>query len=219
MNQGVELFFECAYIVVIVGFLIFLIIWQWGFDISRFGRWLKGSRITYFFPAGKREISRTSFPCRRDEDRQYIHGSVIEFNYGFFRWQSAIHGPAAKNWKIAGTYQAMNGWDCVELQDRLSIPVETALRIVNTYPSLQAMLDRIAELEKASVEPLAVLSALDIKMLDDKQRFRSPAGKEIHAHIRFSLREIFVSGITSNPTSVVAKWMERFECPEAKVVR
>ncbi len=205
-----------------------------------FRRWLKGNRITYYFQRQtnlkglKSEVYQTSAKLRTDNDLQdFCHrngydvvGLRLELNQGVFRQRSAIYGGGVPmRWKITRTGKDISDVagnpdvDWVKLNDCQGLPVETALQLINTYPSLQAMLDRIEELEKASVEPLAALRALDNKMLDDKRRFRSPAAKEIHANIRFALREIFVSGITSNPTKPVAVWMERFEKPEAKVIR
>ena len=180
--------------------------------LVQLGDWLKGSRKIYFIDlSGNVRSDSGSFSYILD----WAKGTVIETSHGFLRWRSAIYGEAEQNWRVTSDRAWPNTLRWVYLKERRGLRIEDALLLINTYPSLQAMLDRIAELEKASVEPLAVLRALDLKMLDDKQRFRSPAVKEIHANIRFALREIFVSGITSNPNEAVASWMERFEKPEA----
>ena len=198
---------------------------------KRIFRWLKGSRTRYWIDHygdfRKTGVSVHSF----EEEVKRITGPSIEISRGPFRRRSAIYGSAAKDWQIARVSlgnNAQGGFsaDWVDLVDRSSLPVEHALHLINEYSSLQGLMienrgqrNRIAELEKASVEPLAALRALDSKMLHNKQRFRSPAAKEIHANIRFALREIFVSEITSNPPGSATRWMERFEKPEASVLR
>jgi hypothetical protein len=218
-----------------IAFLGVLVYVYWN-KFKKFFRWLKGSRVSHCFREDG-TYYKISAKLRTVGDRYFQPecdrpvGSVIEINYGPFRRRSAIYGPADKNWKIAKTSLGCNaqggfGEDWVSLTELSSLPVERALHLINKQSSLQALMsengdqrNRIAELKKASTEPLAVLRALDLKMLDDKQRFRAPAAKEIHANIRFALRELFVDGLITNPNSSVAAWMEKFEKPEAKVIR
>ncbi len=201
---------QLLFLMFVVGLvLLFLIAGKWPF--VEFFRWLKGSRMSFFLlpSSGNLEFCKLNM-------RGAISHSVIELCRGPFRRRSTLYGLNSENWKVAVGHWDVNS---IELQDRKGLPTKTALKLVNKYSSLQAMLDRIAELEKVGTEPLAILRALDIKMLDDKQRFRSPAVKEIHANIRFALRELFVEGLLTNPNGSVANWMQRFEEPKAKVIR
>lgn len=221
------LFFE------VLLFVIF-IFWLSG-DSNKFWHWLKGSSVTYYIDESG-FVRSTTKKLRTPADRigtnmKPNNQGVIEINQGWFRLSSTIYGDFHIGpWKIAKASKGCNaqggfGADWVDLVDCSSLPVENALHLINKYSSLQALMiengnqhNRITELEKARTEPLAVLIALDTKMLHDKQRFRSPAAKEIHANIRFALRELFASGLTTDPNRSVA-WMKNLEKPEAKVLR
>ncbi|MDP3697551.1 MAG: hypothetical protein Q8R55_06080 [Candidatus Taylorbacteria bacterium] len=67
---------------------------------------------------------------------------VIEISHGFLRRRSAIYGPYRLHWRM------VEDKPMICLADRKGLSVEAALRLINTYPSLQAMLDRINELEQ-----------------------------------------------------------------------
>jgi len=162
-------------------------------------------------------------------------GSNIEVSRGSFRRRSAIYGPAAKNWKIAKASLGCNaqggfGADWVDLVDRSSLPVERALELINKDDSsLQGLMIenarqryRITELERELAlsnenkdEALAVLRALEFKILDGKQRFRSPAAQEIRANIRFAFREM---GTRSLVGCRVDKWRAKFSRPDSNIL-
>ena len=112
-----------------------------GFNGSaRVFRWLKGSRVSFYLRASDGGLEYQS--CNM---RGAISVPVIELSRGPFRRQSALYGRNSENWKIAVGHWNVNS---IELQDRKGIPVKTALKLVNDFPSLQAMLDRIANLEE-----------------------------------------------------------------------
>ncbi|HEY4474843.1 MAG TPA: hypothetical protein VJC06_02890 [Candidatus Paceibacterota bacterium] len=78
------------------------------------------------------------------------------------------------------------------------------------------MLDRITELEgqlynefQSKHQALAVLWALQGKILKDKQKFRSPTSQEIRANILFALTQM---GIKEGDIEVMSasEWSERF---------
>ena len=164
---------------------------------TRFRTWLQGSRTSYYINSTGM-VAHTHWRLRTVNQWKIYGGvdidaSVIEISSGFWRRRSAIYGPAAKNWKIAGIYRIMMEVDCVELEGLSGVPVETALKIINAYPSLQAMLDRIAELEKnlkvantRRVELRAMVRALLEVIQGDRQKYRSRAAQ----HIRVFLEEV-----------------------------
>ncbi|MBI2062563.1 MAG: hypothetical protein HYT64_02655 [Candidatus Yanofskybacteria bacterium] len=160
-------------------------------------KWLKGSRKTYYL--GSRDISplrstnTTLEELTRIADPGVITESMIEISRGPFRRRSAIYGSAAKNWKLVGSWLDHEGGGVVELQDTFGITLGNVLRLINTYPSLQAMLNendsqkkRIAELEKELSETRESFSNLHadveavIKVVkNDKQKYRAPAAQRI----------------------------------------
>ena len=179
-------------------FLILLMLLSLGHGFSRFWRWLKGSRASYYMIEGRNIVESTPYSLRTRPVWpvlpvfKYITGSVVEVNRGPFRRRSAIYGDAAGNWEVvevnSGSYTRVGLRDLT-----MSLPVESALRLINTYPSLQAMLDeierqknQIVELEKQlefaekdKKEWTVKLRKLVAKIIKDKQRFRSQAVQEI----------------------------------------
>ena len=113
-----------------------------------FSRWLRGSRTTFYL------LSTNYHWTTKDRLRKYVDrgkyptviGQVIEISQGLFRRRSGIYGPNPCDWKVYASSPRMI-YDLVFLRDTKGLSAETALRVVNQYPSLQAMLDRIAELE------------------------------------------------------------------------
>jgi len=180
-----------------------------------FMKWFKGSRTSYFVSRDnssgcpKGTVIHTWWKLRTLKERLlYCNGkneegdwSVIEISRGPFRRRSAIYGPAAKNWRIAAIYRIMIEVDCIELQGGLNLPVNKAVQLINTYSSLQVMLDRIAELERElsvanmrRTELRAALKAL-LEVVDaDRQKYRSRAAQ----HIRQFLEEVDVQATMMN---------------------
>lgn len=192
----------------VVVFVVLLLLASWecitndSVNFIRFFDWLKGSRTSYFTTYGRLRCDGRAFRTANDRTGYVIDDSVIEINRGPFRRRSAIYGPAAKNWRIAKTSKGCNaqggfGADWVNLIDRSSLPVERALHLVNRYPSLQAMLGRIAELEQqvgklqdklAWTEShrktwLATLEAIRQEIESDRQRYRSQAAQKIRTRV------------------------------------
>lgn len=161
--------------------------------IVQFYHWLKGSRKSYYFGANQRVVDSS------ENFRESIR-PVIEINRGLFRRRSAIYGSGPRHWQVADVSVGRDGTNWIELQERRGLVVGRALELINTYPSLQAMLDRIAELEKAGAEQKMRItkiekerdeqrfvrrslefgvSALLKKIEADRQRFRSEPSKRI----------------------------------------
>lgn len=215
--------------------IVFGLIWTVGlwegilhqFDhVAKFFRELKGSRTRYYLSPEGAVCSRSGI--------YYFKGSItglneIEIARGPFHFQRrrAIIGPTAKNWKITkisfdADTQGWFGKYFIELRGCSdSLPVEQALRLINSYPSLQAMLDQIANLEKELVharfkvaERAAMLQALNLKLTADKQRFRGSPAKEIQANIQFALRE---TGEQHVYRQIVDVWLEKLKRPEANI--
>lgn len=155
-----------AAILAMIGCLVATVWWGTGLNNLwwKVFRWLKGSRVSYHFrwnakEPGNQKVHATSGKFRTKNERTEVGvcGSVIEVSRGLFHRRSAIYGPVAKNWQIANVDKVSTGTgDWVHLKDELGLPLEEALQLINTYPSLQAVLDentaqrnRIAELEQA----------------------------------------------------------------------
>src|SRR3989344_3066172 len=190
--------------------------------ITDFWRWLKGSRriVPLLFDRdGKLASSNTKIGLLALQNSY----PIIEISRGPFRCRSTLYGKNSKNWKIARDWfdpilDAFHG-DWVSLMDDRGLPIEQALQLINTYPSLQAMLDRIANLEKELgharfkvTERAASLQALNQKLTAEKQRFRGSPAKEIQANIQFVLRE---TGEQHVYRDMVVGWLEKLEKTEA----
>jgi len=152
--------------------------------------WLKGTRVSYFLTYGKLRCDGRAFRTRNARAGYVIDdGTLIEISRGLFRRRSAIYGFDTGNWEIvrdAYLNGAVPPGDYVWLGDRESLSVETALRLINTYPSLQAMLDRIDELEKDLSETResflnlhADIEAIIKLVKTDKQGYRAPAAQRM----------------------------------------
>lgn len=113
-------------------------------DVSRFWAWLKGSRTSYFLNLA-RSLEFGSGSAR--PDMYGISSSVIEVNRGLFR-RNKIHELGHTYWQITAVSPKESGNPLVDLQDSKGLRMDEALQVVSHYPSLQAMLDRIAELER-----------------------------------------------------------------------
>ena len=150
--------------------------------------WLKGSRMNFF-------VSSTGDLVSCSSGSGTSAHPVVEISRGPFRRRNAFYGKNSDNWKVAVGHWYVNS---IELQDRRGLPVKTALELVKRYPSLQAMLDQIAELEKelASANKrrqewgAAIKAVLQVIQLD-RPRYRSKAAW----HIRKCLESIEGSAV------------------------
>lgn len=214
--------YEGVMLIIFLGILIAALINHFGRELFR---WLKGSRKLYYLYDDELKISELS-ARGFDDPRMSNPQSVVEINRSPFRRRSAIYGEAANNWRVIGDRAWPNTLRWVYLKDLRGLRIEDALQLINTYPSLQAMLDRIAELElrptrlelqnaednlflanERKVQAVAALQALNIKILDGKQRFRSQTSKEIRDNITFALREMVE---IDTYHQAVDLWLEKF---------
>ncbi len=188
--------FVSAVFLAIVGALI------WFPDLrATIWRWLKGSRTTYYFPRkadGHPPLAFTASNIRKDHHR-YLHtdGEAIEINRGFWRRRSRVHSFYYTGWKIAKVYHGDDLKDIrVVLNNRNTLSVERALRLVNDYGSLDQMLRRIEKLEGelATVRLQAQVGSdlwwASIKAIlkiieDDKNRYRSSAAGRIRECLEY----------------------------------
>jgi len=146
---------QLLFLIFVVGLvLLFLTAGKWPF--VEFFRWLKGSRMSHYLTTtpGYEKVYTThpGYKLRTEGQRRSFYkiklGSIIEISHGFLRRRSAIYGEAAKNWRVTSDRAWPNTLRWVYLKDKRGMRIEDALPLINIYPSLQAMLDRIAELEK-----------------------------------------------------------------------
>ena len=185
-------------------------------ELARLVKWLKGSRRTYYLFGEKTESTIYPLEIFRIPDSR-IRRNTIEIGSGLLNIQSVICGPASDFWRIAGSWHRERTGDWVRLEQVLQgLPIETALRLINTYPSLQAMLDRIAELEKESLddkakiqELSAAICALFEQILSDKQRYRGAVALELRHDLETIINEAKVSA--SNKWTFFETWKSRFE--------
>jgi len=163
--------------------------------------WFWGHRSSYsLFEGDNKEIkvSTSNLKLRSDSSRyrHAVYGPVLEVNHGFWRRRSAIYGSGWR-WKIWRTNYSRkkSAGEFVHLFDVWGLTPETALRLVNRYESLEAMLNRIAELElqlEASEERCSNLRfyatgwrSLVTRLYDkvakpqDKRRFKGGDAREI----------------------------------------
>lgn len=170
MNWNWGIWFSCWGFLLVLAFLAqrgwLLFIW----------RWLKGSRKIYFW------IDNKEIGSCRNRPTESCQRNFVEINRGPLRRRSGIYGPAAENWEV----EPLGTGDLICLSSKeVNHPID-ALRLINTYPSFQAMLNRIAELEgkletanSRRQDMLAAFYTLRQIMVADKQRFRSPAAQNI----------------------------------------
>src|SRR3989338_9005150 len=169
--------------------------------------WLKGSRTTYYLSESgfvKSSTKKLRTPAGRvGIDMNFSNQGVIEISRGGFRPSSAIYGDYHLGpWGIAKVSMGCNsqggfGADWVDLRDRASLPVEMALRLINTYPSLQVMLHRIAELESQLKE-------------SDRQRKKRWAGIKTV----LTLINVDRNKYRSKTSEQIRKWLEILDRPE-----
>lgn len=210
--------------VFLVGAIILVAIYNE--QITRFFRWLKGSRKTYFFlernSAGK-EIESSKATFRTQSERKYAvdpaRDSVTEITRGLFRRRSAIYGNTANSWLIVRDWfdpipDALRG-DWVSLADARGLPVKEALEVVNRYPSFQAMLKQIAELEKGHLgdeakirELSAAIVALREQILSDRQRYRGVVALELRHDLETVINEVDIAVSVEDKSLKV--WADRF---------
>ena len=202
-------------VLALVSVLVLLFKDEW----RKFFRWLKGFRKIYYrqhHPCYGLQVY--SCPNRlRAIDWSCVDGSVIEINRGPFRRRSAIYGPAADFWRIAGSWHRERTGDWVRLEQVLQgLKVEVALQFINTYPSLQAMLDRIDELgrerldDKAKIQELsAAICALYKQIISDRQRYRGAVALELRHDLETIINEANVSA--SSKWTFFETWEKRFE--------
>jgi len=163
--------------------------------------WLKGSEIIYWLGdgGGRLKLSRN-----RGFFLANLNANAIRIIRGPFRRRSVIHGIASSYWQIAGEWERELCGQRISLKSSYGLPVETALKLINTYPSLQAMIDRIAELESRPTQlemqtvkdnlflanerrqewsdgVAAILSLTD----KDRQRYRSKAAENIRKRLEY----------------------------------
>jgi len=160
---------------------------------QEFFRWLKGSRKNYAL--------REDFLCECSFGDYCWAENIIKISRLFFWSRGIIYGKAFKNWKISRVSLGLDtnvrfGSERVSLVDSGNLSTEQALKLINTYSSLQSMLDRISELErdnwlsaKKYNDLNAALIAIYKHILDDKQRFRSQAAQEIRENLELILKE------------------------------
>lgn len=162
--------------------------------LTLFLRWLKGSRKTHYLRnpdnPNQSEVLTTEQKLRIGAERivGFNPGIHIEISRGPFRKSSQIYG-RGQFWMITQDWRDSNT-DWVRMEDTRGVRVGTALRMVNQYPSLEALIDRIAELERdlddacnEQEEWFAPIVALHQVILEDKQRYRSPAARRIRAYL------------------------------------
>ena len=194
--------------------------------IPDFRRWLKGSRTTYYFQRQtnlkglKSKVYQTSAKLRTDNDLQdFCHhngydvvGLRLELNQGVFRQRSAIYGGGL--WAILRYYHG-GFFNRVFLKDEEGLIEEDTLQFINTYPSLQAVLNRIEELEKQLVraedrrqEWFAALEALRRIIESDRQRYRSSAAGTIRSYIGSVQRAAKSEGEPEPHKEKVNSWID-----------
>ena len=162
-------------------------------SIRTFWRWLKGSRMSFYLRLSDNGLEYQSLNMRGS-----IQYPIIELSRGLFRRRSALYGRNSENWKVAVGHWEVNS---IKLQDKKGVSVKTALELADKYPSLQAMLDRIAELEKElqiankrRAESRAAFQALRDIINADRQKYRSSAAQ----HIREFIEQVDVQATMMN---------------------
>ena len=115
----------------LVGMAVFLLFGRLGWKMLC---WLKGSRISYYLSDGSviGNFIGTNF--------RGLGRPVIEVSRGLFRRRSSIYGSNAENWRIVRTNFVDVGLsfpsNSVWLEDRKGLSAGTALKLINTHPSL-----------------------------------------------------------------------------------
>lgn len=185
--------------------------------------WLKGSRVTYFIPNKtvlERSWCSTSLKLRNFYQRRVlretagINTSVVEISLGLFRRGAIYGGPASKSWRIVGVTKAGK----VLLTDNIGVIPEMAVQVINWYGSLQAVFDRVQELEgqlhdanNRRLEWRAAVMAILQVIEADKQKYRSQAAKNIHdCLVELSAQAQFMREPQPTEKKILA-WREVFE--------
>ena len=183
---------EVLFALFFIGILFVFFFWH---RMIQLWRWLKGSRENYHLSHGLIEID--SHRLDRNDGESWVVPTIeiVRRPSGLF---GGIFGTRwyPQTWRIQKVWSGVapkSPGDWVSLTDTQGLHVTDALRLVNTYPSLQAMLDRIAELEKnlkvantRRVELRAMVRALLEVIQGDRQKYRSQAAQ----HIRVFLEEV-----------------------------
>lgn len=198
------------FLIKFVGAMILLSVFVLPHRWAQLWRWLKGSRKHYILRDGHvRECDLGMLNYGTDTQVEITE-------WLFWKW-GRVYGKNSARWNIryvrdnpmvAGSYELL-------LEDRGRQSIKTVLCVVNTALSFPALLDRIAELEKKLQEAeleksewAAGMEALRRRIMDNKQRFRSPAAKAIRENIEEAFREMPAIKIDEH---IVEKWLAFFE--------
>lgn len=207
-------------------------------DLKKIWRWLKGSRVSYYLV--NEEIKSVPRRIGAEERIDHLRGiPVMEIGRKRFKARGTILDFGENHFQILKVHKVNTGiGDWVYLKDQVGLPLEESLHMINLYPSLQAMLDRIAELESRPTQ-LELQAAKDnlflankqrqdwhagtiaiLRLIDgDKQRYRSQAAKSIRENLEY-LRQCQWSYDESRPSDeIISMWLDKLSKPEAKVVR
>lgn len=189
-------------------------------------RWFKGSTETYYFvpgncgwsiPADSPVQKSTLFDADKLIRLHCVKGAAIEINRGPLRRKSQVHASIinrvawliARDWKVGNT-------DWVRLEDTRGVPVEVALRMINQYTSLQAILDRINELEQQLMaserqrhDKLAGIKAILRLIEADRNRYRSKTSERIRKWLEDLDRSVD-SGESQPSSNRIRDWETKF---------
>ena len=176
---------EVLFALFFIGILFVFFFWH---RMIQLWRWLKGSRENYHLSHGLIEID--SHRLDRNDGESWVVPTIeiVRRPSGLF---GGIFGTRwyPQTWRIQKVWSGVapkSPGDWVSLTDTQGLHVTDALRLVNTYPSLQAMLDRIAEIEnqlsqanehrqELNIGIQAVLNFIN----SDRQKFRSPTNQRV----------------------------------------
>lgn len=220
--------------------MMFLIIYLEVF-VVRPVKWLIGSRRTYF-QQGPTTVSLAWKAVGNSTEKNlcvsaervlgFNPGAVIEVNQGILRRRSAIHH--SKWWRLN---QVVYGWMDntdrigITLCDEQGVSVEAALRLINSYPSLQAMLDRIVQLEielettnarnrelersleaanERRTEWMSATCALRLLIRENKRLYRAPSAMHLLKCLEAILDWAMFSQEPFADAPKMATWKARF---------
>lgn len=193
--------------------------------IVQFYHWLKGSRKLY-------TIRHDSLYECMWGDLPWA-GNIIEFISHPFFPKAILHGKASKDWRVGKVSLGLDapylrfGAGRINLVDRNNLSIEQALRIANNYSSLQAMLDRIAELERQLKESerqrkkrwAGIRAILELINLD-RSKYRSQSSERIRRWLEIvNRKEEFSNESEPGSEMPVLDWLSKLakEVPAEKV--
>jgi len=146
-------------------------------QMRRLQLWAKGTDHFHYFEKGVyvHEDARWVRNKSAIFDAPQISGHIIEISNGPFKSPSASRIRARRGpmmWLLTQAWKFDRNTDWVRLEDTRGVSVERALRLINEFPSLEAVLDQLDELKRDLGSERSKREKLEERLADLDSNFK-----------------------------------------------